>query len=483
MTVDPRLMGERTPRMGVSGASGFARRTARLLTTRYALAIAAVAAISLAGQVLVQVALSRQLHDGRVINLAGRQRNYSQALCKTVIATLNLDPAASAACWEEARDLLGRFDRVHRGLQTGDAELDLPRNTSPAVAARFTELEPAFAHLRARVDGAIAVERIAPPEVAPLLGAQREFLTAMERVVAQLDGEARARVAATRRLELGLFAVLTLVLTAEILFIFRPAVRRIRHEIETRELAEQAAIEREIAEVSGRLERRIGQDLHDGLGQVLTGISFQVKALERRLGDSTEAAAAAEITTQVTQAIVQTRSLARLLHPVEAEADSLAAAMHGLGATAERVFRIEATVAWAEDLPIPRLGTDAESHGDGPPDSQETPPSMHLYRITQEAVSNAIRHGSATRVWITGRVVDGRGMLTIEDDGRGFVPPTRQELHHLRSGMGLRIMGFRAERIGAQFTIERRAGGGMRITVDWPYAASGARTTGPLRPA
>ena len=448
--------------------SDFARRTARLLTTRYALAIITVAVLAAAGQVLVQVALSRQAHDARVINLAGRQRNYSQALCKAVLATRSLDGLVEDGAWQEATDILARWRRVHQGLIAGDAELDLPTNTSQQVAEVYAAMQPAFTDLETRIAQAIAVRDLPADAVADLLTSQRSFLERMEAVVGRLDAEAGDRVHQTRILEATLFGVLALVLIAEVLFIFRPAVRRIRDEIAAREQAEQDAIEREVAEVSGRLERRIGQDLHDGLGQLLTGISFQSKALERRLGTAEEAAAAADITSQVGQAIAQTRSLARLLHPVEADADSLGAALHELGAIAERVFRVQAIVQWDDDLPIPAMGDEFEEGND-------TPPSMHLFRIAQEALSNAIRHGGATRLWVTGTLTGQRAELVIADDGRGFEPPSPELLHQRRAGMGLRIMAHRAERIGATFALHRRPEGGMRVVVAWD---SGRRPEG-----
>ena len=469
MSPEVSLLGNR-PELG--------RRTARLLTARYVLAIVSVAVLASAGQVLVQVALSRQAHDAQVINLAGRQRNYSQALCKGLIATLNLTPIEADISWEEARAILPLWQRVHNGLITGDPLKNLPPNDSHELAQRWAELDPSYRDLEQRIAPAIEAQQLAAGAVGDLLSAQRRYLQHMESVVEQLDLEARQRVRQTRILEATLFAILGLVLVAEVLFIFRPVVRRIRTEIDAREQAEDAVVEREVAEVSGRLERRIGQDLHDGLGQVLTGISFQLKALQRRLATAENSPAQAEaiastadITSQVTQAIAQTRTLARMLHPVEAEADSLGTAMRDLGSIAEKVFAVQAIVQWDDDLPIPAATIDEDSH-DGLVDSPDTPPSMHLYRIAQEALSNAIRHGGAKHLWITGSVSHGHGELVIADDGSGFTPSaTASNCHAPRTGMGLRIMAYRAARLGGNFTLEHRPEGGMRVTVRWPLAS------------
>lgn len=452
--------------------SDFAQRTARLLTTRYLMALTTVALLSVAGQVLVQVGLSRQTHDTHLINLAGRQRNYSQALCKNVLAATHLPPSESAEIWDETASIMDTFTRVHQGLQSGDPHLDLPANHSSTIHPLLTNLEPHFATLSALITQAFSARHLPAPDVSALLQAQRSYLARMEDVVAQLDREAGNRLSEIRILEGILWALLGVVLIIESLAVFRPVIRRIRLEISAREHRETVAIESEIAELSGRLERRIGQDLHDGLGQVLTGISFQIKALERRLKNSPEAESAAEISDHVSQAIGQTRNLARMLHPIEADAHSLGTALRDLASTTQQVFSVPTVVVWDDDLPLPHRSAEQ------PTEHQENTPSIHLFRLAQEAVSNAIRHGKARHLWITGVIENKRCEFLIEDDGIGFEPPQVSDLHQPRAGMGLRIMAFRAERIGASFTLERRAAGGTRIILRWA-SHSGPGYAGP----
>ena len=211
------------------------RRTARLLTARYVLAIVSVAVLASAGQILVQVALYRQANDAQVINLAGRQRNYSQALCKSLIATLSLTPIEADFSWEEARSIFPVWQRVHHGLITGDPGIKLPANSSPELFQRWTELDPTFIDLEQRLASAIAAQHLDGMGVGDLLSSQRRYLQRMESVVEQLDHEAGQRVRQTRILEATLFAILGLKLIAELLFIFQPVVRRIRTEIDARE--------------------------------------------------------------------------------------------------------------------------------------------------------------------------------------------------------------------------------------------------------
>jgi signal transduction histidine kinase len=438
--------------MPLTTYAALAERTARLLTQRYLIALAAVGVLSLLGQGLVQWALSTQAHDARLINLAGRQRMLSQQLAKSVIAVSHLPAAQATALQEETRSILAVWVRTHRGLQDGDASLDLPPAASPTVRARWQALEPAYQAFH----NAVAAHMEGYGEdLSQLLEAQKRYLEGQEAVVWQLDHEASERVTFLRLLEFALFLILVAVLVAEGLLVFRPTVRRITEAIAARGKAEQRALEEHMAEAAGRMQRRIGQDLHDGLGQVLTGISFQAKALQRSLGDHPAAAQAAEIVTEVQGSIAQTRSLSRLLNPPAAEAEGLASAMRDLADNTARAYGLACECAWDEDLPLP--ATD-----------DETPPGVHLFRIAQEAIANAARHGQARRITILGRVEAAEAMLEVEDDGAGF------ELAGVSgAGMGLRTLAYRAERLGARLTITRQDAGGMRLRVAWRVTAGG----------
>jgi len=182
-----------------------------------------------------------------------------------------------------------------------------------------------------------------------------------------------------------------------------------------RDLTEARRLEKEILEITDRERQRIGQDLHDNLCQHLAGISLMSEALEQTLSEksSPEAAEAHRITQHVQGAIEQTRRLARGLSPLEAESADLATALSHLASnTAESAMLV------------------------------------HLYRIAQEAISNAVRHGCASRVTISLSAVDGEGLLSISDNGAGFVEPAKDH-----DGMGLRIMKYRAGMIGGALEV------------------------------
>ena len=270
---------------------------------------------------------------------------------------------------------------------------------------------------------------------------------------ATLDASARERILTLRWLELGLFVMLASTLALEALFVFRPAVRRVGTALVDLERVKRWAVEQEVAAASGRLERRIGSDLHDGLGQRLTGISLLAKALAKRLPEGPERDQAAAISREVGEAIAETRTLARQLFPAAAEAPSLGAALRDLAEATARRAGITCTCEWDDDLPLPRL-----------PEEAETPAPMHLFRIVQEALTNSLRHGQAQHILITARVVDGRGTVEISDDGIGLKATASGE----SMGLGVRSMGYRCRLMGADLTISEAPEGGAVVRLSWP---------------
>ncbi len=437
-----------TPIPASTSYGALAEATARMLTTRYVLALLASAVVAGLGQVLVQVSLSAQAHDARIINIAGRQRMLSQQMVKDVLAIDHVAAAEAEELRQGIRVELTNWTRIHRGLQIGDATLGLPGGNTRTVMLRWEALEPAFTDLHRELTAALTGQ---PQDLAALLASQRRFLVGMEAVVNQLDAESSQRVHWLRWIEAGLYLLLVLILAIEALLVFRPAIHRLRASLIARERAERRAIAHEVEEAAGRLQRRIGQDLHDGLGQELTGVSFQAKALERRLAGQPEAQSAAEIVAQVQVCIATTRNLARLLHPPSAEVEYLPSALRELAETTARVYAITCTCDWDDDLSLPDIQ-----------DAGETPPGVHLFRIAQEAINNAARHGRAKSVLLTGRATSSRAFLSIDDDGNGFDVASHAD------GMGLRTMAHRCAAMGATLSINRRMNGGMRVEVTWP---------------
>ncbi len=234
------------------------------------------------------------------------------------------------------------------------------------------------------------------------------------------------------------------------------ANKQLLHEIERRR-----HLEKEILAISETEQRRIGQELHDSLGQQLTGIAMMSKLLEKRLKGRalTESDDAKEIATLVNQAIDQTRSLAKGLHPVDLHSSGLMSALQMLAATTENVFGVCCIFKCNNAVPV-----------------DDASMALHLYRIAQEAVSNAIKHGKAKNIVLElsdgppPRLASGDAgagqqtcTLTIRSDGRSFpkVPPHSK-------GMGLQIMAYRAEMIEASLDICPGETGGTVVTCVFP---------------
>ena len=223
----------------------------------------------------------------------------------------------------------------------------------------------------------------------------------------------------------------------------------IRTDITQRKQQEQEHIEleKQVLEISERERRRIGQDLHDGLGQHLTGIELMVQSLETKLDNVSPDTAkqAARISEHVREAIRQTKSLARGLSPVNLEANGLMSALQELTTTVRDIFRVN--VAFNPRTPV--LVNDNVA-------------ATHLFRIAQEAISNALKHGGARNVQVD---LEKRGKeisLSITDDGRGFTPGAPA------SGMGLRIMRYRAGMIGGKVRVESTEGRGTKVVCTAP---------------
>ena len=210
-----------------------------------------------------------------------------------------------------------------------------------------------------------------------------------------------------------------------------------------RDVTERKRLEREIVEATSREQQRIGQDLHDGLGQHLTGITFLTKVLERKLAAKApeEAGEAAEIGRLVIQALAQTRNLARGLFPAELERNGLVAALKELVGNVQMTSKVHCALRASENVFV-----------------QDHVLATHVFRIAQEAINNSVKHAKAASIQVTLAPRGDQIELTVSDDGAGFTSEAKLE------GLGLRIMHYRARRIGGTLEVASSEKGGTRIT-------------------
>ena len=194
-------------------------------------------------------------------------------------------------------------------------------------------------------------------------------------------------------------------------------------------------LEKAILDISAREQRRIGQDLHDGLGQHLTGIAFMAKVHEAKLAEQKRSKTddAAKIVKLVNEAIHKTRELARGLLPVVSDSQGLMSALQLWAAEVEDLF-----------------GISCRFQCDTPVLIHDDTMATHLYHIAQEAVNNAIKHGRSAKDPDSAGSRPGRGTLVIKTMATGL-----RRTREGAQGMGLHIMNYRAGMIGGTLEVRR----------------------------
>ena len=209
-------------------------------------------------------------------------------------------------------------------------------------------------------------------------------------------------------------------------------------------LEEMRHMEMDIVRASEHEQQKFGQELHDGLCQQLAAISCAARALadDLQAGARPEADDAGKIEQALRQTVQEARNMARGIFPVHVDESGLSAALTEMAQTTQLLTGVAIAVTDSAEVMV----KDPET-------------AMHLYRIAQEAVANAVRHSGAQQVVLSllsnGSTIE----LRVDDNGRGF-PRSPQKRP---GGMGLRTMLYRARALGAALDIEPRAGGGTSL--------------------
>jgi len=220
-------------------------------------------------------------------------------------------------------------------------------------------------------------------------------------------------------------------------------------------------LERQIIDAAASEQRRIGQDLHDGLCQDLIGIAFSINAIGITLPSDPVAAVDTlkKVAASVRAAAGQARDLSHGLNPVDVRAGGLLVAMQNLASKVTETFGVACTFECHGGLRVPDDAT-----------------ATHLYRIAQEAISNAIKHGKAKKIEIGLSEHHQILFLSVSDNGRGMSQPIKDRLKQgvavsgrvtpqgAAAGIGLQTMQYRARVIGGTFAAEPRKGGGTIVT-------------------
>jgi signal transduction histidine kinase len=247
----------------------------------------------------------------------------------------------------------------------------------------------------------------------------------------EMGDYARARSRYQERLKLHRLAMAKIIFECE-------KLRQMVHEIVNRKVMRKTVLE-----ISERERQRIGRDLHDGLGQHLHGVSFLAALLEKNLREdrSRRTLEARQLKEYILDSLELTRSLAHGLQPVESTPEGLMAGLHELAKRTSKLFRIECRFDCPADVLVQRHGA-----------------AIHLYRIAQEALNNAVKHGKPTRICIKLEVETPRIVLRVCDNGVGIRPANRNG-----HGMGLQIMRYRADALNGLLSMKKQPRGGTEM--------------------
>ncbi|MBI3857776.1 MAG: DUF4118 domain-containing protein [Planctomycetes bacterium] len=212
--------------------------------------------------------------------------------------------------------------------------------------------------------------------------------------------------------------------------------------LELGRVVERRQLQDGYSEAVWQQQRVLAQELHDGLGQELTGLGFISQSLTEKLKDSGEGASARRLTEGLSHALEQIRNLAKGVFPVAPDAEGLMSALRQLAESTASTCSVSCAFECPAPVPV-----------------ENNQVALHLYRIAQEAVTNAVKHGHPSRVTLELRSAPGELTLSVTDDGTGIDRNSGRP-----AGSGLRIMRYRAAAIGAALDIGGAPGRGTRVT-------------------
>ncbi len=462
------------------------------LTRLYIIALSGVALISVIGQLLIQVFLNSLLDDSHVVNVAGRQRMLSQRLSKTAVLLCNpkIFQADAEYYSQDIKDIILLWELNHYALKNKNLITDgraFKVRNSAKIDSMFQAIEPIFIIIL--TNAKTIAERIEKPEknqqeilqnaLNQILINERTFLKKMDKIVSQYDLDSNERVGMTKNIEMFLFTLLFIILILEGAFIFRPIADNIRFVIKkltdsesnllqtndelvkTQEALVQTTEEKyklQLAEEKVRAaslmegqegeRKRLAADLHDGIGQMLTGLrlhSEKVKSFD--FTNAKQAKSFNELQNLIQETIEATRTVSFNLAPSVLSDFGVVPAIRIL---TEQVSKITKTTFNLQAEKINRL-----------PEVIET----CLYRITQEAIHNAVKYAKSDLIKI--QLLDNEQSikLIVSDNGEGFDP---KSVKKKMGGSGLKNMQARAELLHGTFKIQSEIGKGTSIKIEIP---------------
>ncbi len=463
-----------------------------------------IAVLTISGLLFIRRTINTHYDDSRVVNVAGRQRMLSQRLTKLARLRTERITTADTVSFDS---LLHSWRESHRQLRTGLLHMEkvYAVRKSLQLDSMFARIEPVFQAMYtgfSRISSARSTTEAKQEALRRILQDEFSFLQQMNAIVFRFDAESFAQVKQLERIEWLLVLATLATLLIEGLFIFRPVVnhtqsviRRLASSEEALqranrqlELANQAleATNSELAAANQQLldtqrellqtteekyqlqlaedtvrsaallegqeeeRRRFARELHDGIGQMLTGIKLHAEKLKSTpFADDRQRTRFAELCDLIADTIQTTRQVSYNLMPSTLSDFGLGPTLNLL---AEQTTR-------SAGIPI---------GFSGPAQASRLSPAMEisLYRIAQEALHNAVKYADAQTIRITLQQSPHTLQLAIEDDGKGFrLPPPATPAQPPPIINGLENMRTRTRLLNGDFTITSRPKKGTKVRV------------------
>ncbi|MEZ0483916.1 sensor histidine kinase [Fibrella aquatica] len=503
----PVLLNDHTNSSSVSPSQAEPVRLTRLYTAT----LLGLALLLTIAEVITQWQIDKFQDELWVIRHTATQRHQSQQIAKKALQLADAgDSLTFLAIQRELKYYLVSIEQAHlnsrKGLVTDSTGLRPPRivDNSPEVQQGYEVVRPHFEALQTstsqllRLKGPQQMRSLtAKANLALLLANETPFLEKIDLVVRQYTLELRQKLTRIQRVELWLHLLTLCTLAAIAYFIFRPAALRLRHTINRLVVAEKrtAEVNRKLTNANKSLKKarqqlfdatklqfqqqineqksrtaylmagqeeerkRLSRELHDGLGQMLTAIKLQVEGLETRLTNEGVANSnLLPLKTLITQTIQETRSISNNLMPSVLSDFGLVPGLRMLmdnhnrpeNDNGQKLRVTLQTDDWLADR-TNRLDKNVE---------------ITLYRVSQEAVTNAIRHGKATKIDIQLFEKDQYLHLTVTDNGAGF---KTQRLLKEPQGQGVHNIHERIKLLNGIFKLTSTPGKGTKLKVSIPY--------------
>lgn len=473
------------------------QQVASRLTRFYVIALTIIAVLTASGLLFIKRTINNHYDDSRVLNVAGRQRMFSQRLTKLALLRVEGVQATDKILFDS---LLTTWTNSHIQLRNGVLLMEKPYSVrkSEAIDSMFTRIEPIYQSIRAgfvRIDNPRSNQADKQNALTVILRDEPSYLRQMNDIVFRFDAESFAQVRNLEQVEWVLSIATLLTVLIEGLFIFRPVVRRTREiirkltqsqealrltnerlEVANRKLEEsnqkltdtQAELlriteekyqlqraedtVRSAALLEGQEEerRRFAREIHDGIGQMLTGLKLQAGSMKKGpFADEKQKARFGELTTLIQDTIQATRQVSHNLMPSVLGDFGLGAALTLLAAQTAQT-----------------TGISVVFQGESEDEKLSPVMAIGLYRIGQEALNNAIKHAQASIIQIHLQQSKTSIILTVEDNGKGFVSKMANANERLMpTSKGLDNMRTRARLLNGELAITSRLKKGTKVVI------------------